>query len=542
MNRLILSQGSTFSVGAGSSLTNVFGTAAGAETISIALGAKVVLDASFNRGGDVISLSGNAASYTAVQSGSSIILTDTQGTSVTIPVGTTGAQVSFADSAPRTLFFDTNLRAIKLGTDTIDATADALSAGTALPPAPTQTVTLTTSAATVDEGATTVLRLQTTGIPAGSQFAFAISGVSAADVVGGALTGLVTIGFDGVGLIPVGLVSDALTEGAETLTVSVAGVSQSVVVNDTSAAPAEQTSFVVTAAQIATALATLSPIAVAVGDTGNRTVTIQSDGATPDQVIINGDANTTITSGAQGDEIVVSGNGNNTVNSGAGNDTVTTFGTGNNTVNSGDGDDTVITGTGNDTINVGTGNDTVTSGAGDDTIVFASGALSAADTVNAGTGNDTVVISGDGNVISTGLTGVENIVLNGTTVGVASADLATLISRGLVSISGNAATSVITVTAAAGATVNLSGVALNDLNNLQVTVTGAGSATVVLGSADCRIGCHHRGVGHPHCQHRRCWLPGSWFQGARFGGGHHRHGGKSACRGQQHHRRNSILG
>ena len=206
MNRLILSQGSTFSVGAGSSLTNVFGTAAGAETISIALGAKVVLDASFNRGGDVIRLSGNAASYTAVQSGSSIILTDTEGTSVTIPVGTTGAQVSFADSAPRTLFFDTNLRAIKLGTDTIDATADALSAGTALPPAPTQTVTLTTSAATVDEGATTVLRLQTTGIPAGSQFAFAISGVSTADVVGGALTGLVTIGFDGVGLIPVGLV------------------------------------------------------------------------------------------------------------------------------------------------------------------------------------------------------------------------------------------------------------------------------------------------------------------------------------------------
>jgi hypothetical protein len=78
MNRLILSQGSTFSVGAGSSLTNVFGTAAGAETISIALGAKVVLDASFNRGGDVISLSGNAASYTAVQSGSSIILTPLQ--------------------------------------------------------------------------------------------------------------------------------------------------------------------------------------------------------------------------------------------------------------------------------------------------------------------------------------------------------------------------------------------------------------------------------------------------------------------------------
>ena len=483
MNRLILTQGSTFSIGKDSSLTTVFGTSAGVETVSIAAGAKVVLDASFNRGGDVINLSGNAASYTAVKSGSSIILTDALGTSVTIPVGTAGALVSFADSTPRRLIFDRLAGSngeIKLGDDIVDGTADTLSAGTA---APTQTITLTKSAPTVDEGATTVLTLNTTGVPAGSQYAYAISGVSAADVVGGALTGLVTIGFDGVGLIPVGLVADALTEGAETLTVSVAGVSQSIAVNDTSvtpAAPVEQTDFVVTAGQIATALATSSPIAVAVGDTGNRTVTIQSDGATPDQVIINGDANTTITSGAQGDEIVVSGNGNNTVNSGAGNDIVTTFGTGNNTVNSGDGDDIVVTGTGSDTINVGTGIDTVTSGAGDDTIIFASGALLANDTVNAGTGNDTVVISGDDNVISTGLTGVENIVLNGTTVGVTDAALATLISRGLVSISGNAATSVITVTAAASSTVDLTSVALNDLNNLQVVITGGGTATVKL--------------------------------------------------------------
>ena len=83
-----------------------------------------------------------------------------------------------------------------------------------------------------------MLTLKTTGVPAGSQYAYAISGVSAADVVDGALTGLVTIGFDGVGLIPVSLVADARTEAlTETLTVSVAGVSQSVVVNDTSKTP-----------------------------------------------------------------------------------------------------------------------------------------------------------------------------------------------------------------------------------------------------------------------------------------------------------------
>ncbi len=343
--------------------------------------------------------------------------------------------------------------------------------------------TLTKSADTVDEGATTVLTLQTTGIPAGSQFAFALSGVSAADVVGGALTGLVTIGFDGVGLIPVGLVADGRTEGTETLTVTVAGVSQSVVVNDTSAAPADQTSFTVSAADIAAALASNSPVTVDVGNTGTRTVTIQSDGATPTQgVIINGNADTTVTSGALGDRITLSGNGNNTVNSGTGNDTVTVFGSGNNTVN------------------VGTGDDNVTTGAGNDTIVFASGALGEGDFVAAGGGNDTVVISGTGNVIGFDdngdgdtndageidgavLTGVENIVLNGTTVSIADDALAALVESGLVSISGNPTTSVINLIATASATIDLRAVSLNDLNSLRVSVAGAGAATVILSAA-----------------------------------------------------------
>ncbi len=128
MNRLILASGSTFTVGAGSSLTTVFGTT-GNETLSIGVGAKVVLDASFNRGGDTITLAGNAASYTARQSGSSVILTDASGSEITIPVGVTGASVAFADAAARTLVFNTQTNAITLGADVVDATADALAAG-----------------------------------------------------------------------------------------------------------------------------------------------------------------------------------------------------------------------------------------------------------------------------------------------------------------------------------------------------------------------------------------------------------------------------
>ena len=52
------------------------------------------------------------------------------------------------------------------------------------------------------------------------------------------MVGSVTIGADGRGLIPVSLAADAATEGTETLTVTVAGKSATITVNDTSLTPA----------------------------------------------------------------------------------------------------------------------------------------------------------------------------------------------------------------------------------------------------------------------------------------------------------------
>jgi Ca2+-binding RTX toxin-like protein len=144
MARLTLTAGE--SVGLSSGNFSIFGSTAGAETVTIAAGATVSLDASFNRGGDIISLAGNAANYTAVRSGSSIVLTDASGGSVTIPVGTVTSTVKFADvAAGRALVFNTNTNAVELGAQTVTTTAAGVTAGSAGGSTAGQSITLATS-------------------------------------------------------------------------------------------------------------------------------------------------------------------------------------------------------------------------------------------------------------------------------------------------------------------------------------------------------------------------------------------------------------
>lgn len=132
------------SVGVSSGTYTVVGTRDGKETVTVAPGAKVTLDASFNAGGDSIAVSGNAGSYTAVSDGTQVILTDALGGTVTIPVGTTKSTVAFAD-ATRDLVISGG--ALKLGNDTVGATATTVTAGTGgTTPVVGQTFTLTTGA------------------------------------------------------------------------------------------------------------------------------------------------------------------------------------------------------------------------------------------------------------------------------------------------------------------------------------------------------------------------------------------------------------
>jgi len=102
------------------------------------------------------------------------------------------------------------------------------------------TYSITSSAASVNEGSAVNFTLTTKNVPAGATLAYTLGGtITAADVVGGALTGTVTVGFDGKAILPVTLSADSLTEGAESITVTIASAtSAAVTVSDTSLTPA----------------------------------------------------------------------------------------------------------------------------------------------------------------------------------------------------------------------------------------------------------------------------------------------------------------
>lgn len=100
MARLFLNSGETPATEYASE--QIFGTN-GNETVKVAAAGKVTFDNSFNRGGDVINILGNAGSYTASISGSNIVLTSAAGASIVIPVGTVGTTINFADAAGRVL-------------------------------------------------------------------------------------------------------------------------------------------------------------------------------------------------------------------------------------------------------------------------------------------------------------------------------------------------------------------------------------------------------------------------------------------------------
>ena len=100
------------------------------------------------------------------------------------------------------------------------------------------TYSLAAGATSVDEGTPVNFTLTTTNVDSGSIVAYTVSGVSSADIDGGALVGTTTVGVDGKAVIAVTPKADTLTEGAETLTVTAATATASTTVNDTSLTPA----------------------------------------------------------------------------------------------------------------------------------------------------------------------------------------------------------------------------------------------------------------------------------------------------------------
>lgn len=128
MARLYLSPGE--STDAPTSQTDVFGVNGSNETVTLAANSKTNFDPSFNKGGDVIHILGNANLYTASLVGSSLRLTAANGANIVIPIGEVGTTITFADvAAGRTLYYDAALDKVCLGDQVLEGPAEAVVAG-----------------------------------------------------------------------------------------------------------------------------------------------------------------------------------------------------------------------------------------------------------------------------------------------------------------------------------------------------------------------------------------------------------------------------
>lgn len=160
MARIILFEGETLGFTLGGS-NEIFGTAAGRETITIGSGTEV-LDGSFNAGRDVIRFTGAASEYQIVRSGSSLIVTGPNATNVTIPAP--NPTLAAADR-PVLAFSDTTLAlasavsggvaTFTVGSQTIPTTATPISGagGTPTIGGTGGTIALDVAVANVTEGA-----------------------------------------------------------------------------------------------------------------------------------------------------------------------------------------------------------------------------------------------------------------------------------------------------------------------------------------------------------------------------------------------------
>ena len=80
----------------------VIGTSSGKETVEM-LGGRLSFDASFNSGDDIIDLPGSSGAWSAIRSGSSMLLAKGSDTA-SIPIGTVGTELAF-DNEARTLIY-----------------------------------------------------------------------------------------------------------------------------------------------------------------------------------------------------------------------------------------------------------------------------------------------------------------------------------------------------------------------------------------------------------------------------------------------------
>jgi hypothetical protein len=103
------------------------------------------------------------------------------------------------------------------------------------------TYSVSSSSSSVNEGSSALFTVATTNVASGTNLSYSLYGVSASDVTSGSLSGTTTVGSNGQASISIPITADNLTEGTETLTVTVQGQTASVTINDTSRSPVNTT-------------------------------------------------------------------------------------------------------------------------------------------------------------------------------------------------------------------------------------------------------------------------------------------------------------
>ncbi|NDF50564.1 MAG: hypothetical protein EB116_10870, partial [Betaproteobacteria bacterium] len=126
------------------------------------------------------------------------------------------------------------------GTETLTVTAQGKSASTQIldtSQTPAGTYALTAKSSAVNEGGTAEFTVLTTNVSAGTSLSYTLSGISSSDIVGGTLSGSVVVASNGQATISLPIAADFLTEGDETLVVTLQGQTSSVTIKDTSLTP-----------------------------------------------------------------------------------------------------------------------------------------------------------------------------------------------------------------------------------------------------------------------------------------------------------------
>lgn len=159
-----------------------------------------------------------------------------------LPNGTVSVEINqITGDTLATFGLDSNGEVISLLLKGVTNPADIpVAVNSTTPPPVTSTYTLTSGAASYDEGATAVFNLATTNVANGTVLTYNLSGtnIADADFTAGTRTGTVTV-MNNSAAINIGLSADATTEGAETLQVSISNTTAtaSTVINDTSMTP-----------------------------------------------------------------------------------------------------------------------------------------------------------------------------------------------------------------------------------------------------------------------------------------------------------------